>query len=42
MIAILQLDGVSLPHLNQFLEQGRLPRFPTFVDVASGFRSKLL
>jgi predicted AlkP superfamily phosphohydrolase/phosphomutase len=25
MIAILQLDGVSLPHLHQFLEQGRLP-----------------
>ena len=27
MIAILQFDGVSLPHLHQFLEQGRLPGF---------------
>jgi predicted AlkP superfamily phosphohydrolase/phosphomutase len=27
MIAILQFDGVSLPHLNQFIEQGRLPTF---------------
>jgi predicted AlkP superfamily phosphohydrolase/phosphomutase len=25
MIAILQFDGVSLPHFHQFIEQGRLP-----------------
>ena len=27
MIAILQFDGVSVPHFHQFLEQGRLPTF---------------
>jgi predicted AlkP superfamily phosphohydrolase/phosphomutase len=27
MIAILQFDAVNLPHLHQFLEQGRLPTF---------------
>jgi len=27
MIAVLQFDGVSLPHLHKFLEQGRLPSF---------------
>ena len=27
MIAILQFDGVSLPHFQSFLEQGRLPTF---------------
>ena len=25
MIAILQFDGVSLPHFHEFLQQGRLP-----------------